>query len=59
MKTRNSIFFMLSYASVIKLLLKGTVMQTEKALMNVRLYVSKVSWKFRIPTMYNFAVIYP
>ena len=50
---------MLSYASVIKLLLKGTVMQTEKALMNVRLYVSKVSWKFRIPTMYNFAVIYP
>ena len=59
MKTRNSIFSMLSYASVIKLLLKGTVMQTEKALMNVRLYVSKVSWKFRIPTMYNFAAIYP
>ena len=47
---------MLSYASVIKLLLKGTVMETEKAL---RLYVSKVSWKFRIPTMYNFTVIYP
>ena len=59
MKTRNSIFSMLSYASVIKLLLKGTVMQTEKALMNVRLSVSKVSWKFRIPTMYNFAAIYP
>ena len=34
-------------------------MQTEKALINNRLHVSKVSWKFRIPTIYNFAVIYP
>ena len=28
---------------------KGTVIQTEKALINDRLRVSKVSWKFRIP----------
>ena len=35
------------------------VMQIGKALINDRLYVLKVSWKFRIPTIYNFAVIYP
>ena len=35
-----------------------TVMQIEKALMNDFLHVLKVSWKFRIPTIYNFAVIY-
>ena len=34
-------------------------MEIEKALINDRLGVSKVSWKFRIPTTYNFAVIYP
>ena len=34
-------------------------MQIEKALINNRLHVSKVSWKFRSPTIYNFAVIYP
>ena len=33
-------------------------MQTEKALINDRLGVTKVSWKFRIPTIYNLAVIY-
>ena len=38
---------------------EGTVMQIEKALINDRLRVSKVSWKFHIPTMYNFAAIYP
>ena len=38
--------------------IKGTVMQTGKALKNDRLRVSKASWKFRIPTIYNFAVIY-
>ena len=38
---------------------KGTVMQIEKALINDRLCVSKVSWKFRVPNIYNFAVIYP
>ena len=39
--------------------LKGTVIQTKKALINDPLRVSKVSWKFRIPALYNFAVIYP
>ena len=34
-------------------------MQIEKALINDGLGVSKVPWKFRIPTFYNFAVIYP
>ena len=38
--------------------LKGAVMQLEKVLINDRLRVSKVSWKFRIPTIYNFGVIY-
>ena len=34
-------------------------MDIEKALINDRLRVSKVSWKFHSPTIYNFAVIYP
>ena len=38
--------------------IKGTVMPIEKALINDRLRVSKVSWKFRIPTIYHFVVIY-
>ena len=38
---------------------KGTAIQIEKALIHDRLHVSKVSWKFRISTAYNFAVIYP
>ena len=33
-------------------------MQIKKALINDRLRVSKVYWKFRIPATYNFAVIY-
>ena len=33
-------------------------MQIEKALINDQLAVSKVFWKFHIPTNYNFAVIY-
>ena len=37
---------------------KGTVMQMEKTLINDRLSVSNVCWKFRIPTIYNSAVIY-
>ena len=36
---------------------KGTVMQTEKALINDRLRVSKVSLKFHIPIIHNFAVL--
>ena len=39
--------------------IKGTVMQIEKALINDRLYVSRTSSKFRIPTIYYFGVIYP
>ena len=39
--------------------IKDTVMQIEKALINDSFHVSKVSWKFRISTIYNFAVIYP
>ena len=38
---------------------KGRVMQIEKVLINDRLRVSKVSSKFRIPTIYNFVVTYP
>ena len=34
-------------------------MQIEKALINDGLRVTKGSWEFRIPTIYNFAVIYP
>ena len=39
--------------------IKGAVMQIEKALINNRLRVSKVFWKFCFPTVYNFAIIYP
>ena len=39
--------------------LKGTVRQIENALINDHLRVSKESWKFCIPTIYNFAAIYP
>ena len=38
---------------------KGTVMQIEKAQINDHLRVSKVSGESRIPTICNFAVIYP
>ena len=34
-------------------------MQIEKSLKNDYLSVSNVSWKFRIPSIYNFSVIYP
>ena len=34
-------------------------MQIEKVLINDSLCVSKVPWKFHIPTIYNFAIIYP
>ena len=34
-------------------------MQVEKVLIDDRISVSKVSWKFRIPIIYNFPVIYP
>ena len=38
--------------------IKGTVMYIEKKLKNDGSQVSKVSWKFHIPFIYNFAVIY-
>ena len=41
------------------LLFKGTDMQIEKALINDHLRVSEVSWKFYIPIINNFSVIYP
>ena len=37
---------------------KGTVRQIEKALINDRLRVLKVSWKSHIPTIHRLAVIY-
>ena len=40
-------------------MLKGIVVQIEKARANDRLRVSKVSRKCHIPTIYNFAVNYP
>ena len=40
-------------------MLKGTVMQIEKLLINDCLRVSKLSWKFRIQTIYNISVNYP
>ena len=40
-------------------ILKVPVMQTERALINDRLHISKVSWKFRIPNIYHLAVIEP
>ena len=52
-----------SYTSKIKYfnekIVKGTIMQIEKAMINDRLRVSKLSEKFRIPTIDNFTVIYP
>ena len=40
-------------------IIKDTVMQMEKALINDCLLVWKVSWKFRILTLYIFNLIYP
>ena len=38
--------------------LEGTIIQIEKQLKNVRLRVSNISSKFRIPIIYYFAVTY-
>ena len=41
-------------------IIKGIVMQVEiKTLINDHLHASKASSKFRIPTVYNYAVIFP
>ena len=39
----------------VRLALEGKVMQIEKELINDRLFLSKVLWKFRTPTIYSFA----
>ena len=49
----------LQEAEITYSIFKGTVMQIEKRLINDSLRVSKVSWKFRIPNIYNFVVNYP
>ena len=38
---------------------EGTLMQIKKALINDCLRIPKVTLKFRILTIYNFALIYP
>ena len=38
---------------------KGVLIQNEKALINDRARISKVSLKFCIPTIYDFTIIYP
>ena len=43
----------------IKKVVKGAVMQIEKALIIDCVHISKVPGNFRIPTIYNFAVIFP
>ena len=40
------------------LLTQNFHVQIEKALINDCLRISKVSWTFHIPNIYNFAVIY-
>ena len=39
-----------------QIMIKETIMEIEKALINDRLSVLKVSWKLFIPTIYNFIV---
>ena len=43
---------------IMKKWIKDAVIRTEKALLNDRLRVSKVSWKFHVSTIYNYALIY-
>ena len=56
---KTVLFLDLSEVCYFSLKVKRTVMQIDKTLINDRLRVSKVSWEFRIPIIYNFAVIYP
>ena len=49
--------FTVTLYALVKKFLKGTGMQIEKTLINDPLGVSKLSWKFCIPTIYNFRVI--
>ena len=41
---------------IMQIMIKETIMEIEKALINDRLSVLKVSWKLFIPTIYNFIV---
>ena len=52
-------YLLLLPCNCLEFLVEVSVMQIEKALIKNRLRVSKVSWKFRIPAAYDFAVIYP
>ena len=55
----GSTFFNFFFESISSIKInKSTVMQIKKALINDCLCVWKASWKFCIPTIYNFAVIY-
>ena len=65
---RETIVFLKDLLSLILLIFKSlkydffvdhTAKLIEKVLINDRLRVSKASWKFRIPTIYYFATIYP
>ena len=58
-KDFNHYIIMMTLSKIHYFSIKGTVMQIEKALTNDLLRVSKVSWKFRIATIYNFVVICP
>ena len=69
LKSFEFLFFLLSigqrphYALIVLwhysfVAIEGTVMKIEKVLINDCLRVSKVSWKYHIPTFYNFALIY-
>ena len=51
-------FFIILFAHATVADFKGTVMQIENLLIKSRLCVSKVSWKFRILTIYNCPVFY-
>ena len=56
--TRDTVNLRHVLETILLKMFKGTVVQVEKTVINVRLRVSKSSWKFRFPTIYNFSVMY-
>ena len=56
LKKRSKSGWMETHYHQIKRIVKGTVMQIEKPLINDHFHVSKASWKFYIPIIYTFAV---
>ena len=40
-------------------IIKGAVIEIKKSMINDRLHVSEVSWKFRVLVIHSFPVIYP